>query len=80
MLGTRFGDADLNHIINFEDFVALTNSFGLPGGWANGNFNLDFISNFEDFALLLNNFGSVFINVPEPVSLLPLALGGDWRC
>ena len=41
VLGTNFGDADLNGIVNFVDFVLLSNNFGGSGGWSEGNFNLN---------------------------------------
>ena len=79
MLSTGHGDADLNFIVNFVDFVSLSNDFGASGtGWARGNFNTDDNTNFNDFVALSNNFGLSFVsgsNVPEPAALLVLGLG-----
>lgn len=75
------GDANLNGIVNFEDFVQLSNNFNANETlWQDGNFNQDGITNFEDFVLLANNFGSMVPNglavvVPEPASWLIVALG-----
>ena len=73
MFSTGFGDADLNKIVNFNDFVSLSNSFGTTGtGWATGNFNTDTTTNFKDFVRLSNNFGQSFgagSNVPEPAAI-----------
>lgn len=72
MIGTGHGDADINFLVNFADFVSLSNNFGTSGtGWATGNFNTDDISNFNDFVLLSNNFGLSFAsgNVPEPAAI-----------
>ena len=85
IIGSGFGDADLNQQMNFTDFVSMSNNFGSSGtGWAQGNFNLDNITNFADFVLLANNYGTdlssgvlVQETVPEPTSvvLLSLAVG-----
>ena len=72
------GDGDLNGIVNFADFVLLSNSFGqLDTCWDQGNFNLDGITNFADFVILSNNFGTMVPApadnaVPEPATLLLL--------
>ena len=75
ILATGFGDGDLNQIVNFADFVQLSNNFNLSQtGWLEGNYNLDENTNFEDFVLMSNNFNMVFSSgsnesaVPEPVS------------
>ena len=86
MLGTGHGDADLNLIVNFVDFVSLSNDFGMTGtGWEKGNFNTDDNTNFNDFVALSNNFGQNFASgsdVPEPIAAVLLGLGGlalAWR-
>ena len=73
ILNTGHGDADLNRVVNFDDFVVIANQFGNNGtGWGGGNFNLDFSTNFSDFVLLSNNFGMDFTAhdtlVPEPAA------------
>ena len=79
MLGTGLGDHDLNMIVNFNDFVVLSNNFGAtPTGWAQGNGNTDDTTNFNDFVRLSNNFGLSFAsgsNVPEPAALGLLGIG-----
>ena len=81
VLGTEFGDANLDGFINFIDFVTVSNNFGVVGtGWAQGNFNLDQLTDFVDFALMSNNFGFVASStiapatVPEPAVVLMLGL------
>ena len=77
------GDGDLNGIVNFADFAALSNNFGGVGTeWVQGNYNLDHITNFQDFAILSNNFGRSIPPsppVPEPSAfaalLTAIALG-----
>ena len=78
MLSTGLGDHDLNMIVNFNDFVVLSNNFGVtPTGWGQGNGNTDETTNFNDFVRLSNNFGMNFAsdsNVPEPATLVVLGL------
>lgn len=63
------GDADLNGVVEFPDFLALSGAFGTEGGWAEGDFNGDGIVEFPDFLDLSANFGSMreaAASVPEP--------------
>lgn len=76
---TFFGDADLNGEVDFGDFVALSNSFGQSGGWAEGNFDGLGNVDFSDFVLLSNNFGNARVAaqpVPEPHALALAAIAG----
>ena len=80
IIGTGHGDGDVNKLINFADFVLVTNNFGQIGTlWKEGNFNLDDVTNFNDFVLLTNNFGMGFPSaeqqIPEPIALSFLFLG-----
>lgn len=55
---TRYGDADLNQIVNLNDFNRLAGSFGQSNTlWSQGNFNYDNVTNLPDFNLLAGNFG-----------------------
>ena len=69
--GTFFGDADLNRAVNFNDFVALAEHYGQPGGWTNGEFR------FSDFTQLSTAYGqrSDSVPVPEPSTLITFAVG-----
>ncbi len=73
-------DHDLNMIVNFNDFVKLSNDFGNTGtGWDQGNGNTDDLTNFNDFVRLSNNFGMSFVSgsdIPEPMALALVAIGG----
>jgi hypothetical protein len=76
---TWIGDANLDREVNFDDFVALSNNFGQPGGWERGDFDGNGQIEFADFVALSANFG-VAANasaaaVPEP-SGATLALFG----
>ena len=55
--GTRFGDANLDGVVRFSDFLDLATNFGSEGGWAKGDFNADEQIDFADFLLLAANFG-----------------------
>lgn len=57
ILGTEYGDTDLDGDVDFTDFNALANHFGQAGGWAEGNFDGDDEVAFADFNLLANGFG-----------------------
>ena len=80
MLSTGFADGNLDRVVNFDDFVLLTNNFNMsPTGWAQGNYNTDDNTNFNDFVILTNNFnmsfGSDGTHVPEPTAAVLLAFG-----
>ena len=80
MLDTGFADGNLDQIVNFDDFVLLTNNFDMsPTGWAQGNYNTDDKTNFNDFVILTNNFNMSFaadrISVPEPATVGLFAFG-----
>jgi plastocyanin len=53
-----FGDANLDTIVNLQDFNVLAGHFGQTGQqWETGDFNEDGIVNLQDFNLLAANFG-----------------------
>ena len=71
---TLTGDANFDDVVNFDDFIILTNNFDSTDmTWQDGDFNFDTVVNFVDFAFLANNFGAVAIPQaqpnPEPASL-----------
>ena len=89
-LGTSFADGDLNGVVNFDDFVLITNHFEATGtGWAQGNYNLDEVTNFDDFVILTNHFEMMAPWVSQspaqdeavvPVLSAPVSVpGGDAR-
>jgi hypothetical protein len=83
------GDANLDGVVDSADFKILNDHYGAAGGWMEGDFNLNGRIDFGDFQLLELNFGQLdtvtstvtttqslaFANVPEPASLILLALG-----
>lgn len=85
ILGTEFGDANVDGKINTVDFNSLAGNFGLNSGavWSQGNFNVDGKVDSTDFNVLLSHYGySAPLNasglgaiVPEPGSLTLVGLG-----
>jgi hypothetical protein len=48
-----FGDADLNRVVNFDDYAAIDNGFNNElAGWSNGDFDGNGVINFDDYALI----------------------------
>jgi len=72
------GDADLNGVVEFADFLALSTAFGQTAGWAAGDFDGNGQIQFADFLTLSANFGCSSIvttqAVPEPNSHFSLVL------
>ncbi|MDB5324611.1 MAG: sorting protein, partial [Phycisphaerales bacterium] len=66
---TLYGDANLDGGVDFNDFLALQNAFGLTtGGWMGGDFNYDGVTDFNDFLALQNNFGQSSTGAAAPVT------------
>ena len=57
IIGVLPGDANLDGLVEFADFLLLAQGFGKPGGWRDGDFSGDGNVQFEDFLLLSGNFG-----------------------
>lgn len=75
----RPGDANLDGLVNFRDFLSLAASFGQSTGlWIRGDFNADGFVNFRDFLSLARNYDTgeprAAQSVPEPSSRLALLL------
>ncbi len=87
---TLLGDANLDGIVNSEDFTPFSANVGKNGGWDKGDFNYDGTINSEDFTPFSANLGKSatlaaaagglisadgLANVPEPASLGLLIVG-----
>lgn len=58
ILDTRFGDVDLNGVVDFADFEVFAANFGgTDKSWADGDFDGNRNVDFRDFNVLSNNFG-----------------------
>lgn len=71
------GDADLNNVINFDDYAHIDNGFnnGLTG-WVNGDFDGNGVINFDDYSLIDFNFNLQFNTGPNLNSVPEPALAG----
>ncbi len=81
ILGTEYGDADLDGDVDLSDLLATQRGFGTDAGWAGGDFNGDGTVDGADQALLLGNLGFVATGaaiaaVPEPGSFALVSLLG----
>ncbi|QDT01008.1 beta strand repeat-containing protein [Adhaeretor mobilis] len=82
LLGSEYGDLDLDGVIDGADFSTLLGNFGTTSGWAAGNIDGSTVVDGADFSTLLGNFGFTSTaslaasTVPEPstLGLLLLAL------
>ena len=77
LIGTLPGDTDLNFVVNFDDFVRVSDFFmQVNTNWDQGNLNVSAATNFEDFVVLSNSYGQSLLssqsNVPEPALLTML--------
>ncbi len=87
---TRNGDANLDGLVNLQDFNRLAGNFGNPAAvWSQGDFNYDGLVNLQDFNRLAGNFGlsagadgptpadwaALATAVPEPSSMLLVGAG-----
>lgn len=76
ILGTAFGDANLDGLVDNSDLTTVQTNFGLAGGWAMGDFNGDGLIDSSDVSTLAANFGfeapaaplSLGAAIPEPAS------------
>ena len=58
LLLADFGDSDLDHDVDFADFLTLSQNFGGEDkGWEDGDFDGDREITFADFLILSANFG-----------------------
>ncbi len=78
MMGTVFGDLNLDGAVDAGDLAIIAGNFGMIGdwSWADGDVNGDGIIDAGDLAVLAGNFGVTSGDVPEPITLTLLATGG----
>ena len=63
ILHSKYGDADLNHSVDLNDYELFLSGYGHQGGsppvgWGTGDFNGDGVVNLDDYALFLDGFNS----------------------
>jgi len=71
---TLYGDADLNGVVNFDDYARIDHGFNNGGSiWSEGDFDYNGVVNFDDYALIDLAFntqgGARQQPVPEPSSV-----------
>ncbi len=80
VLGSEWGDATLDGVVDTADYFALSAAWGGPGGWADGDFTGDGLVDTADYFVLSAYWGKEGALaegvLPEPGSLAMLALGG----
>lgn len=65
ILGTNYGDANLDGVVNATDAAILAGNFGATGeGWASGNVNGDGAVDLHDIVLLQSHMGAT--GAPSP--------------
>lgn len=82
-VGTVYGDANLDGLVDLDDFFALKmNYLGEFTGWAEGNYDGDGDVDMDDFVVLRQSFGYVSqvqgdggAAVPEPATAMLMATG-----
>ncbi len=78
ILGTEYGDADLDGVIGVLDLSLLASNYGSTSNtsWAKGDFNGDGLIDVLDLSLLAANYGAGQVApqpIPEPGALLLLS-------
>ncbi len=70
------GDANLDGTVDFADFLLVSSTFGMPGGWGDGDFDDSGAVDFGDFLILSQHFNQSMTpglrpptTVPEPSGL-----------
>lgn len=87
ILGTAFGDVDLDGKVDDTDLAVIQSNLGQAGGWADGSLDGTGRVTLYDAYILFKNYGftgptsvsSVEVSgspIPEPATLSLLALGG----
>jgi len=75
MLGTEYGDFNLDGEVGILDLAALGDAYGTSGGWADGDANGDGVIGILDLGALGDNYYYDRTTVPEPMTLGLLATG-----
>jgi hypothetical protein len=72
-------DANLDEVVDREDFLVLKANFDGPGSWLEGDFNGDGVVDAFDYILMKKHVGQTYSGgggaIPEPATLALLAIG-----
>jgi endonuclease I len=79
IVGSEYGDLNLDGAVNALDLSTLVGKLGTTGGWADGNVSGDSAVNSIDLSLLVSNLGYTngggsSTNVPEPSTIALMLL------
>jgi hypothetical protein len=78
ILGTEYGDADLDGDVDVDDFNRLALGYGTSAGWAGGDFTGNDIVDGSDLDTLTQYFGfqapAGSLTIPEPASAAAITL------
>ena len=55
-MNVRKGDADLDGLVDFDDFLVVSKNYGQPGKWSTGDFDSDGAVGFLDFLHVARNY------------------------
>ena len=84
ILGTQYGDINLDGKVNISDYNILASDYGSTGaGWAMGDLNGDGVVNFADYQIMEEYFGygtgeslsMPSVPIPEPATCVLLTSG-----
>ena len=71
------GDANCDGIVDQADYTIWYNNYGAAGAvWGQGDFTGEGLVDQADYTVWYNNYGSTGGNVPEPMTMALLAIGG----
>jgi hypothetical protein len=70
------GDANLDGIVDQADYTVWYNGYGTSGDWGHGDFNADGLVDQADYTIWYNGYGATGDGVPEPATIVLMALGG----
>ena len=71
------GDINRDNIVDQADYTVWYNHYGqTPATWTDGDVTGDNIVDQADYTVWYNNYGSTGGNVPEPMTMALLAIGG----
>ena len=69
ILGTEYGDGNLDGKVDFADYIKLTQTYGTSGvGWAGEDINGDGKVDFADYIILTQTYGTVGSGTYSPSS------------
>ncbi len=67
-LGTDYGDANLDGVVDLLDYNLWENGYGSSGGWSAGDFNGDGMVDAADFIFWRDASEAAATAIPEPAA------------